>query len=136
MRSRGPIRPMMQRLDAYRNDAYELSVFGFTMRWPTPVLLLRYVVEGELTDHSRGPEGTMRHSLRRTLKDRLNAPALPGRRKVGTERIASVSLGAGGRDPIELPHRTRYAMRRHDQRLHDLRGACPGSTTFRRSHAG
>ena len=78
----------MQRLDRYRDDAEMLSVHGFTLRWPTPSLLLRFVVEGELTDHSRGPEGTMRHSQRRTLKDRLAQPTLPGRRKVGTERIA------------------------------------------------
>ena len=83
----------MQRLDAYRQDADTLSVHGFTMRWPTPTLLLRYVAEGELTDHSRGPEGTMRHSQRRTLKARLEQPVGPGRRRVGVERIAAVRAG-------------------------------------------
>ncbi len=83
----------MQRLDDYRIDAESFSVHGFTMRWPTPTLLLRYVVEGELADHSRGPEGTMRHSQRRTLKDRLTQPVPPGRRRVGIERIAAVKAG-------------------------------------------
>ena len=84
--------PGVNRLDHHRQLADTMSVHGFALQCPTPALLLRYVVEGDLTQH-RGPEGTMRHSQRRTLTDQLNKPVPPGRRKVGTERIASVRAG-------------------------------------------
>ncbi len=92
---RRPIRALMQRLDALRTEAKQNSVHYFASQWPTPVLLLRYVAEGELNDRSRGPEGTMRHSLRRTLSARLSAPPSPGRRPVGVERVAAVRGSPG-----------------------------------------
>jgi len=86
----------MQRVDAYREEANQHSLEAFAVRWPMPVLLLRFVVEGELAEHGRGPEGTMRHSVRGSLGDRIRAPTMPGRRKVGVERIAVVKHQPGG----------------------------------------
>ncbi|MEN0068442.1 MAG: FHA domain-containing protein [Myxococcota bacterium] len=80
----------MQRVDNYREEAMAHTLETFALRWPMPVLLLRFVIEGELAEHGRGPEGTMRHSVRRSLSDHMRAPALPGRRKVGVERLAVV----------------------------------------------
>ncbi len=67
-----------------------MTAQAFASRRPTPVFLLRYVVEGELTSRERGPEGTMRHSKRRTLGSRLAEAPQPGRRKVDVERLAGV----------------------------------------------
>ncbi|HHO53064.1 MAG TPA: FHA domain-containing protein [Deltaproteobacteria bacterium] len=99
----------MQRLDAFRSEALTSSVHQFASQRPTPVLLLRYVIEGELTHHGRGPEGTMRHSQRRTLSARLAAPPEPGRRPVGVERIAAVRTRSGN----EL--RSSYLIGRDDR---------------------
>ncbi len=85
----------MQRVDPYREEALHHTLEAFRARWPMPVFLLRFVVEGDLAEHGRGPEGTMRHSVRRTLTDRMRAPAEPGRRKVGVERLAAVKHRPG-----------------------------------------
>jgi len=80
----------MQRVDPLRAEATRISVHAFATSWPTPVLLLRYVVDGDLKNQNRGPAGTMRHAVRRALKDRLTAPRPQGVRAVRTERVAVV----------------------------------------------
>ncbi len=80
----------MKRIEPLRDEANTLPAPRFKSRWPEPVLLLRFVVEGELVEKLRGPEGTMRHTARRSLSERLAVPASDGRRPVRTERIAAV----------------------------------------------
>lgn len=85
----------MQRIDRMRQEANASSSHEFIVRYPTPALLLRFVAAGELRGADRGPEGTMRHTGRRTLEERLADPGDGLRRKVDRERIAAVRQEPG-----------------------------------------
>ena len=85
----------MQRIDRMRMEARAMSAAKFMVRYPTPALLLRFVLVGDLANEDRGPEGTMRHTGRRTLEDRLADQGDSTRRPVARERIAAVRQAPG-----------------------------------------
>jgi len=82
----------VERLDPWRREALELPRQRFIGVHPTPVLVLRWVVEGDL-GQSAGPQSTHLHNVGDGLKERIAASSIvPDRRPIARERIISIKV--------------------------------------------
>ncbi len=89
----------MERLDDWQYDANAHSRERFCAAHAHPVLLLRWIVKGELGAAGRG-QSTHVHNVRASLKDRLAAGnQVPERRPIGQERLLAIRRKAVGSHP-------------------------------------
>lgn len=89
----------MERLDDWRFDATAYARERFCAAHAHPVLLLRWVVKGELGSASGG-QSTHVHNVRASLKDRLAAGnSVPERRPIGQERLIPIRKDVGAAQP-------------------------------------
>ena len=98
----------MERIKEWRKQALSLTRDDFCFERPHPVLLLRWVVEGDLARRG-GSQSTHLHNIRGSLKDRLTAGGQdPERRPVGQERLIAIRRApGGGHQGLYLVGRTR-----------------------------
>ena len=81
----------MERIDPWQQDARARSRDSFCAAHAHPVLLLRWVVEGEL-GVGAGGQSTHVHNVRASLKDRVEAGnQVPARRPIGRERLLPIA---------------------------------------------
>jgi hypothetical protein len=81
----------VERIDPWQHDARARTRDSFCAAHAHPVLLLRWVVEGELSDGAGG-QSTHVHNVRSSLKDRLDAGnAITDRRPIGQERLLAIA---------------------------------------------
>jgi len=101
----------VERLEPFRREARGLERPGFVRRYPTPALVLRWVVEGDL-GQSAGPQSTHLHNVGGGLKERIAASEQIGdRRPIRHERLVAVAQRPG-------PGRTTFSVgRRKDADL-------------------
>ena len=80
----------MERLEPWRHEARGQTRKAFVGTHPTPALVLRWVVEGDL-GLSSGPQSTHLHNVGDGLKERIAASdQVPDRRPIKHERLVAV----------------------------------------------